>query len=427
MLASVVGVLCFNFFFLPPVYTLTIADPQNWVALAAFLVTAVTAGQLSELAKRRAAEAEAAGKTASAYNRSLLEASLDALVTIGADGKINDVNSAIEALTGRSRAALIGTDFADCFTEPERARAVYRRRCAKGFVRDRAAGAPSPGRTRDLRALQRVASSRRRRTSHRGGGGGPPHSTSAGQPAGAFCRTPGWCAACALRRVRQCSCRSRSDCSGSSAGRFGIACPEERHPRAGDHQAERRHRARLVWSSRCGCCGPGTSPAPAEPGARRSGAGGRRRGRGSAEPVGAPRRLGPGHRSAAVPGNPWEAFGSLRPGLMAPITALDFLLLGLALLWLDWTIRGGRGAIGRRSSWPSRPTPRPSSGSWTSSSGPTPPTPTLRCRPPSPCSAVLRRGLCAHRLGARGAVRQRECRRHAHPAVAGPRPSSFRC
>ena len=58
-LASAVGVLCFNFFFLPPVYTLTIADPQNWVALAAFLVTAVTAGQLSELAKRRAAEAEA--------------------------------------------------------------------------------------------------------------------------------------------------------------------------------------------------------------------------------------------------------------------------------------------------------------------------------------------------------------------------------
>ncbi len=60
LVASVLGVLCFNFFFLPPVYTLTIADPQNWVALAAFLVTAVTAGQLSELAKRRAAEAEAA-------------------------------------------------------------------------------------------------------------------------------------------------------------------------------------------------------------------------------------------------------------------------------------------------------------------------------------------------------------------------------
>jgi two-component system sensor histidine kinase KdpD len=59
LLASVLAVLCFNFFFLPPFYTFTIADPQNWVALAAFLATAVTAGQLSARAKRRAEEAEA--------------------------------------------------------------------------------------------------------------------------------------------------------------------------------------------------------------------------------------------------------------------------------------------------------------------------------------------------------------------------------
>jgi two-component system sensor histidine kinase KdpD len=39
---SLVGVLAFNFFFLPPVGTFTIADPQNWAALFAFLVTAVT-------------------------------------------------------------------------------------------------------------------------------------------------------------------------------------------------------------------------------------------------------------------------------------------------------------------------------------------------------------------------------------------------
>jgi two-component system sensor histidine kinase KdpD len=57
-LASVLGMLCFNFFFLPPLYTFTIADPQNWVALFAFLVTAVTAGQLTARAKRRAEEAE---------------------------------------------------------------------------------------------------------------------------------------------------------------------------------------------------------------------------------------------------------------------------------------------------------------------------------------------------------------------------------
>ena len=58
LVASVVAVFAFNFFFLPPFGTLTIADPRNWVALAAFLITAVTAGQLSAWAKRRAEEAE---------------------------------------------------------------------------------------------------------------------------------------------------------------------------------------------------------------------------------------------------------------------------------------------------------------------------------------------------------------------------------
>ena len=56
--ASVVAMLCFNFFFLPPFGTLTIAAPDNWIALTAFLVTAITAGQLSARAKRRAEEAE---------------------------------------------------------------------------------------------------------------------------------------------------------------------------------------------------------------------------------------------------------------------------------------------------------------------------------------------------------------------------------
>jgi len=54
---SVVCLFAFNFFFLPPVGTLTIADPQNWVALTAFLVTAIVASQLSAKAKNRAEEA----------------------------------------------------------------------------------------------------------------------------------------------------------------------------------------------------------------------------------------------------------------------------------------------------------------------------------------------------------------------------------
>src|SRR5262245_20321268 len=52
-IASVAAMLCFNFFFLPPVGTLTIADPQNWVALLAFLATAIIASQLSGRARSR--------------------------------------------------------------------------------------------------------------------------------------------------------------------------------------------------------------------------------------------------------------------------------------------------------------------------------------------------------------------------------------
>src|SRR6202163_2939198 len=57
IVSSVAGMLCFNFFFLPPVGTFTIADPQNWVALFAFLVTAVVASHLSASVKKRALEA----------------------------------------------------------------------------------------------------------------------------------------------------------------------------------------------------------------------------------------------------------------------------------------------------------------------------------------------------------------------------------
>ncbi|MBV8833519.1 MAG: DUF4118 domain-containing protein [Acidobacteriaceae bacterium] len=55
--ASVVSMLAYNFFFLPPVGTLTIADPQNWIALVVFLVTAITASHLSSSARRKAREA----------------------------------------------------------------------------------------------------------------------------------------------------------------------------------------------------------------------------------------------------------------------------------------------------------------------------------------------------------------------------------
>lgn len=58
--ASLLGVVSFNFFFLPPVGTFRIRDPDNWIAFVAFIITALTAGRLSARAERRAAEAEIA-------------------------------------------------------------------------------------------------------------------------------------------------------------------------------------------------------------------------------------------------------------------------------------------------------------------------------------------------------------------------------
>ncbi|MBF0628329.1 MAG: PAS domain S-box protein [Magnetococcales bacterium] len=70
------------------------------------------------------------------YARSLLEASLDPLVTISADGKIMDVNRATEEVVQCRREELIGTDFSDYFTDPQQARAGYRRVWQEGSVRD---------------------------------------------------------------------------------------------------------------------------------------------------------------------------------------------------------------------------------------------------------------------------------------------------
>ena len=81
-------------------------------------------------------QSEIALKRASQYARSLIEASLDPLVTIRPDGKITDVNQATEAVTGRKRVELIGSDFSDYFTEPEMAQSGYRKVLSEGSITD---------------------------------------------------------------------------------------------------------------------------------------------------------------------------------------------------------------------------------------------------------------------------------------------------
>ncbi|MBK6967518.1 MAG: PAS domain S-box protein [Bacteroidales bacterium] len=70
------------------------------------------------------------------YARSLIEASLDPLVTINPVGKITDMNEATVNITGINREHLTGTNFLDYFTEPEKAREVYQEVFARGSVAD---------------------------------------------------------------------------------------------------------------------------------------------------------------------------------------------------------------------------------------------------------------------------------------------------
>jgi PAS domain S-box-containing protein len=104
----------------------TIASTALWSAAA--LVSATLAGSLRQQTRRLA--------EASHYARSLIEASLDPLVTISRKGKITDVNVATERVTGVPRGELVGSDFSDYFTEPEEARAGYQQVFEEGYVLD---------------------------------------------------------------------------------------------------------------------------------------------------------------------------------------------------------------------------------------------------------------------------------------------------
>ncbi len=116
-------------------------DGHEVIVLSSWLATFDKEGKMIEIletnvdiAERKRSEERL--HSASLYARSLIEASLDPLVTINAEGKITDVNQATELATGFSRDQLIGSDFSDYFTEPEEARKGYRQVFTDGFVRD---------------------------------------------------------------------------------------------------------------------------------------------------------------------------------------------------------------------------------------------------------------------------------------------------
>ena len=89
-----------------------------------------------EIANKELVEFSSSAKLASQYSLSLIEASLDPLVTISTEGKITDMNEALVNITGMTRKELKGTDFFDYFTEPQKAREVYQKVFANGSVTD---------------------------------------------------------------------------------------------------------------------------------------------------------------------------------------------------------------------------------------------------------------------------------------------------
>jgi PAS domain S-box-containing protein len=91
-------------------------------------------GVCQDITDRKQSEDEI--RAAAAYNRSLIEASLNPMFTIGRDGAISDLNTATEQATGYERAELLGTSFGDYFTDTTLARAGYELAFAGGSVRD---------------------------------------------------------------------------------------------------------------------------------------------------------------------------------------------------------------------------------------------------------------------------------------------------
>lgn len=142
LVASVAAFLCFNFFFLPPFYHFTVADPLDWAVLAAFLVTSFVAAQL--LARARAEAASAELRTIEVERLSVLGAETlnagraeDALVAIAdvirstlgaasAQVHVRDDGSGHSALGATSEAGegSASTDSARAFGQPDASRLV---------------------------------------------------------------------------------------------------------------------------------------------------------------------------------------------------------------------------------------------------------------------------------------------------------------
>ena len=118
----------------PPPFLLIGKWIRRWLPLiVGIFVILILIGAVTWRFQRQRREIE---QKAARYARSLIEASLDPMVTISVDGKITDVNRATEDVTGANRYSLIDSDFADYFTDRGKAREVYQQVFAQGAVTD---------------------------------------------------------------------------------------------------------------------------------------------------------------------------------------------------------------------------------------------------------------------------------------------------
>ncbi len=125
---AVLSMLSFNFWFLPPLHTLRLADSSNWVALVVFVVTAVVVSELAARARRRAAESALLAEMASSLLAPDVDLAAEAARVLGAE-RVRIVPGAPEPGGAGHRLAIgdrvVGTMFLE---QPDPARAAARRR-----------------------------------------------------------------------------------------------------------------------------------------------------------------------------------------------------------------------------------------------------------------------------------------------------------
>src|SRR3984957_9949674 len=99
---SIVATIAYNYYFLPPIRTFTIADPQNWLALFAFLATAIIASRLSERARDEASDARARQREVEA----LFRLSRELLETESVSSLGTSIPAAVASVTGATSTLL---------------------------------------------------------------------------------------------------------------------------------------------------------------------------------------------------------------------------------------------------------------------------------------------------------------------------------